>query len=370
MGVSGDEVRAARFGLGLLYSAGEVDDLLSRVAAELDAGRPTSELIRSAAFPGNFPPRNAYDVEAVDWFLEMLLARTGPGGAAGHAPDPWQAHPVANWIVRPGASRVTKPEGGIRAIRSASRSNAEHFYRPLAEECAAAWREFDDLPGARLTQGLRDGPLRDAGQRVLAARRGAGPGLTIRVGGREMAVRRVRYQRQISDPRLGEMAAGGYRDSRGQHQQNAVDPRPEERLSPSRSQRADRKTFKIARLFEVQDVTGTPVLYLTGRHYDLKARTRVTFPDGRSLRFPVRGTGIANAAMTAVDEAGRPVARYRSVARYRQLPGFLRELPGFDAKYEVAIHPDQALTDELLVAVALSARWLSGYFRRPAEGGG
>ena len=49
--VNGDEVRDARFLNGDGYDAGQVDDLLRRVAVELDAGRPAGPLIAGATFP-------------------------------------------------------------------------------------------------------------------------------------------------------------------------------------------------------------------------------------------------------------------------------------------------------------------------------
>jgi hypothetical protein len=46
----------------------EVDDLLRRVADELDDGRPAGPLIRDAACQRSL--RIGYAVDAVDWFLE------------------------------------------------------------------------------------------------------------------------------------------------------------------------------------------------------------------------------------------------------------------------------------------------------------
>ena len=56
--------------------------------------------------------------------------------------------------------------------------------------------------------------------------------------------------------------------------------------------------------------------------------------------------------MTAVDQAGNKVARYR-LTRYRFGP--------YEA--EITVHPDQRLTGELTLAIAASAPWLSRYLR-------
>jgi len=63
--------------------------------------------------------------------------------------------------------------------------------------------------------------------------------------------------------------------------------------------------------------------------------------------------------MTAVDEAGNSVVRYR-IIRPRFFLG--------RGIVDIAVHPGWTLTDELVLAVAISAPWLSSYFQR--EGGG
>jgi DivIVA domain-containing protein len=48
--VTGDEVRSVRFPEGSGYDRSEVDDLVDRIAAELDAGRSAGPLIQNALF--------------------------------------------------------------------------------------------------------------------------------------------------------------------------------------------------------------------------------------------------------------------------------------------------------------------------------
>jgi hypothetical protein len=64
--------------------------------------------------------------------------------------------------------------------------------------------------------------------------------------------------------------------------------------------------------------------------------------------------------MTAVDEAGNSVVRYRIIPpRF-----FLRR-----SIVEITVHPGWPLTDELVLAIAISAPWLNSYFSEPRGGG-
>jgi hypothetical protein len=71
------------------------------------------------------------------------------------------------------------------------------------------------------------------------------------------------------------------------------------------------------------------------------ADSYIKFPGQRWLRFPVRGTKRANTIMTAVDQAGNKVARYRFAGPRKAL--------------EIVVHPDHRLTEELTLAIAVSA---------------
>ncbi len=102
---------------------------------------------------------------------------------------------------------------------------------------------------------------------------------------------------------------------------------------------------------QLLDETGTPILY-TGGVTSGRDGGYIKFPGRRWLRFPVRGDKRANAIMTAVDQAGNKVARYRLVSN---------ELI-FGKKIEITVHPGQQLTDELALAILLSGPWLSSAF--------
>ena len=58
--------------------------------------------------------------------------------------------------------------------------------------------------------------------------------------------------------------------------------------------------------------------------------------------------------MTAVDQAGNSVARYRIS----------------DGMDQIIVNPRWNLTDELALAIVISAPWLSSYFLQPDSGGG
>jgi hypothetical protein len=64
--------------------------------------------------------------------------------------------------------------------------------------------------------------------------------------------------------------------------------------------------------------------------------------------------------MTALDQDGNKVALYQIV----RADGRLLE----SRQVEIVVHPDQRITDELLLTLAVSAPWLWTYFAR--EGGG
>ena len=73
--MNGEEVRDTRFMSGAWgYDVTEVDDLLRRVAVELDAGRSAGPLIENVTFRRAGLGRSGYDVDAVDWLLNQLLS--------------------------------------------------------------------------------------------------------------------------------------------------------------------------------------------------------------------------------------------------------------------------------------------------------
>ncbi len=324
--VNGDEVRDTWFlrrrgreG----YDASEVDDLLDRVAAELDAGRPAGPLIEKATFPKK---RKGYDVDAVDWFLDQLILQPGHAERAGPSADPWRDLPVTQFT-----------RGRVSGLAGKPRHSQSYF----AEECRKAWCDFGQQPGMSLTWGwsghllpslwLLRYELRTAEQRTVAS--GDAFAGRLRVGERRFNSPR---HSPGSWPGLAEAHALSWRDFVGHF---AAGRTRDQMCAPLDARHVDE--------------TGMPVLYAVGSAFNHRACARIGSPDQPGwLRFLIRGTGIANAIMTAVDQAGNRIARCRRVAGRA----------GINKNLEITIHPDQKLTDELVLAIAMSAWWLGKYF--------
>jgi hypothetical protein len=161
--------------------------------------------------------------------------------------------------------RLTRTEVGHRAGRSArqSRQALQEYY---AEQCWKEREEFDQLPGIRLRlewAGVARCELRTAEQQTLAS----------------MSYRW--FHILLSDMR--EM--GDY-------------------VSTSKGIFFLRKTT-TAHSRNLVDEARIPILETSGRNFERSAQASISFPDRRSLRFPVRGANRGNAIMTAVDEAGK-----------------------------------------------------------------
>ena len=202
-----------------------------------------------------------------------------------------------------------------RSGRSAQRARQD-----FAEKCWKAWDEFDKQPGTYLRLewvGIARRELRSAEQQTIAT------------------------------------MSSTWWDILGTRGISGIDGR----FSTSNGSFVLKRTRYA---WELVDKTGTPILYTGGRNFDRIAGASISLPDERSLRFPVLGTHRANAIMTAVDEAGK------SIFRYRLIPG-----PGSILRrriVEIAVHPDWKLTEELALSIAISAPWLRSYFSEPWNG--
>jgi hypothetical protein len=247
--------------------------------------------------------------------------------------DPWRDLPV-DWPVR-------SPLSLLQAYKVGWHGTGE-----------GEWRDFAKLPGARLSWVYADagdrlglGELRNADQQTIASWRYP-PTITISASGRTFTQKTVT---RSSRPYLA--GIDGY-------------------FPPGSGKlRATINRVKLE-LTGFLDETGMPVLYAIGRHLNGSAGGRITFPDQRWLRFPVRGTGPADAIMTAVDQSGNKIARYRLTGKsswaHKMRNAFLHRRD----TVEIAVHPGQPLTDELMVALAISAVWLNRYFDSGGDGGG
>jgi hypothetical protein len=212
---------------------------------------------------------------------------------------------------------------------------------PSPQEYADAWRDFGQQPGTRLwwvrTRAMRR-ELRTADQQTVASFRYAATAVgspsfagnhTLRAGGRTFTLKRVT---RSAWPGIAETIS---------------------RDLPYAPAHAGYTAGRDRSLRQLLDKTGTPILYRGGKHLERYAGSYIKFPGQRWLRFPVRGTQRAGAIMTAVDQAGNKVARYR--------------FGGWRKPIEIMVHPAHQLTDELALALAVSTPWIGDYFKRRPE---
>jgi hypothetical protein len=101
------------------------------------------------------------------------------------------------------------------------------------------------------------------------------------------------------------------------------------------------------------DSFGSPVLWRAGQHFNQRATTLISLPDGRWFRFPVRGQRRTNAVMTAVDESLNRVVRYKKAA------GRIGD------EIRLVVNPMFTLTDDLILVIVLTAPLVSRYFATP-----
>jgi hypothetical protein len=289
-------------------------------------------------------------VTAVHWLLGQLRRCDDDGERARLEADPWRdlaawdfserhadAGPSGTAAVSPAArARPEAPTPGDRDVPSMA--------GPV-DGNADAWLACGGLPGTRL-QWVRTGPLRSElqaeGRQVSASVRRrppwtgwSGQAGVVRVGGQAFTSQRVsRSARPGTAAKFGAgfPAAG----------------------DPERSGKDSHARVLV-------DQFGLPVLCSGGQNFDHRAGAYIRLPGGRWFQFPVRGPNRGNATMTALDQNGNKVALYRMV----------RTGGGSTAtrQVEVAVHPDQGITDELLLVLAVSAPWLWTYFLRDGGGG-
>jgi hypothetical protein len=222
--VDGDEIRATGFlrcdsGLGVNYAfaslfhyswgyaAAEVDELLRRAAAELDAGRFAGPLIGNATFQRTRSgPR--YDIDAVDWFLGQLPHRIGQADRGGPGTDPWRNLAVAQLTQSKASGPGMQPKPGNDFLRS---------------ECETAWRDFSQQPGTHLqyTRSFwswsRVCELRTAEQQPIASLKQGPVRTTVHLGERTFTSKTpIIPARRTADawpPGIADLAASTWRDS-------------------------------------------------------------------------------------------------------------------------------------------------------------
>ena len=237
--------------------------------------------------------------------------------------DPWRDLPVENPGVRVILTKRRPP-----AEREQVRQDRQHH----ARECAGEWREFGQQPGTHLRlvrAGVVRRELRTAEQQTVASLRDL-PLSAVSVGGKTFTWKAVSGSSWLD---ITEFVRRSHQDRDREHFLGAdalLQRISQEKVDTYRPDSGDCARLNLK---ELLDATGIPILYTSGTHFDLYAGARITFPDQRWLRFPVRGTERANAIMTAVDQAGNKVARYRITGKVR---------PFYADTMEITIHPSTA----------------------------
>jgi hypothetical protein len=107
---------------------------------------------------------------------------------------------------------------------------------------------------------------------------------------------------------------------------------------------------------------GQPMLEMTGFHVERCASAAMKLlPERGTLRFPVSGTRLKNAVMSAVDDSETTVLRFR-LSSHR-----LRGRSWMSAM-EVNVDPNVEITSEIAIVVAVASTNLKSYFQQ--RGGG
>jgi hypothetical protein len=335
--LNGDEVRDAAFpcvpvGYGG-YDAKMVDELLGRLAVELDAGRPVTPLVENAVLKQG---RMRYPLDSVDWFLAEVVRRAGRNDPSGMCTDPWSDLAVVAQVSRCGVGDMDwRGAGYLRRTLV-----QEAIWKRLVGDCRQDWDDFGRPPGLRLRvewagEGRRE--LRSADQQAIAwrSRRDA----AVHLGDRRYKWHALgpKGSEWVPWPGVADVVTRSYLDRVGHFSGKSAD-----------------STKRARTLAALVNEAGAPVLCVSGANYDQRSYARISFPDKRWLRFLVRGTRCKNAVMTAVNQDGNKIFRCR-INQYAAR--------SFKATLEVAIHPECRLTDEILLAIMVSdSKWLMRYF--------
>jgi DivIVA domain-containing protein len=359
--VNGNEVRRLIFPQGSGgYDTAAVGELLDRVAAELDAGRPAGPVIEGVIFPAAtgdghgalLGKSGGYDFVAVDGVVAQLRRQDDPAVRA----DPWRDLPAWHYGMAIPEAGAADP---VRAWRQAAppRAARRRAAKDYEQACADAWRDFSLAPGTQLSlerTGMFRSELRGDGYTLVSVQ------FKLRLAMENQTSTYCRDGRTYTPSPVKKAQWPAVAAQIAAREPISAVHLPPTAPAPRTGAKAARSQAPAAReggrMYSLSDWTGLPVLYTGGSHLDGRAHGYVEFPGQRSFRFPVRGTARSNAIMTAVDQAGRPVARYRVAAE--SLSSGWRVI-------EITVHPDHGLTDELSLMLAVTAPWVWDYFAVP-----
>ena len=218
-----------------------------------------------------------------NWFLNQLLLAEDDVVPDETSADPWRDASDVTQLILGGVS------GLAQQYRSSEKPPRRKAWKWFAGQCENTWRDFGQQPGIQLLEqwDVHWEPRTWQQSLVSLVSDPAEEGWwneTIRADGRRFKFQKMNRARS-SSPVVAGIAARAARDADGHF------AKPSQRRKPPR----------VAGLM---DEAGSPVLYISGDNFSRRACFCVTFPDGRWLRFLVRGTKAENAIMTAVDQAG------------------------------------------------------------------
>jgi hypothetical protein len=292
------------------YEREPVQDLLRRIAMDLDAGRCPVGLIESARLP---EAKKGYRTGPVDLLLDEIRTQNDEAASA----DPWQPLRVYSWVNN--WSKVAW-ERGVPELNREQVSLLESQGTSLTTS-GGAFVRCD---------------LKLADQVVARMQRG---GLTLCRADREIVYLERRVEPAQAPPALVDVCVGDifYRYQSG--------PRP------SRDAWGRKDVYEL-----VDEAAGKVVLWRVGQHYPGYDSGLIVFPDRQWLRFPVMRAEWKGrrAVMTAVDQKGRRLVRYGS-------------LKGRDI---IHLNPSRDLDNALLATICLTVSWRGRCLTEGGGGGG
>jgi hypothetical protein len=140
-----------------------------------------------------------------------------------------------------------------------------------------------------------------------------------------------------------------------------------------RSQWRRRSWFRWERFF-VDAESGAHCLKLVGRHLAHNASGTVhvfgepspTEAGAHVWRFPVAETKAKNALMTAVDDLGNTIMRFRRTPELKAMAGLGSRIVSDDAGIDVCLSPGLKPNPQLLLIAAVASPWMITYFQAEA----
>jgi hypothetical protein len=123
------------------------------------------------------------------------------------------------------------------------------------------------------------------------------------------------------------------------------------------------------RLFVDAD-SGEPAIKVVGFHFKRSADGTVQVLSQadaidvgpRIWRFPVQATNDENAVMTAVDDLGNTVMRFRRTPALKDWVVHPRRAVGSDAGIDIVLSPGLQPSPELLLIASVASHWMITYF--------